>query len=291
MQWYLVLKNLLTTASTLWPFCTDELLSGPNFLYSMEGGMNLAVGGNTTALPGSSVDPNGPSRSTQNTLAAAAAYAAASAAACDPSSSTTGSGSPWYGPPASPSPAGAPHTPLDITQLKGLSLVDGDEVIEKVKGQWLPAHGGAPQSGLASQMTRGADPPAGMEAWSNVAPEGVAKAGEGEPGSDGPAGGQLQALQRLQQQLLLADAAAASAAASAGGSAHGGTALPLIRSPSMSGPNAGRDPAEVLMAQVRGGREKNSKMIVLSTTHMGSSQHTLEKKTLDCREREPAGFQ
>lgn len=232
--------------------------------------MNLAVGGNTSTVLGGAADPNGPSRATQNALAAAAAYAAASAAASDPSSSATGSGSPWYGPPASPAgnPLIASHASLDIAQLKGLTLVEGDEVIEKVKGQWLPAQGSGPSqqsgsgiaSGLGSGMTRGADPPAGMEAWSNVGPEGPVKglAGDGEAGGEkGLAGGQLQALQRLQQQLQLADAAAANAAASAGGSVHGGGGvLPLIRSPSMSGPNAGRDPAEVLMSQVRADQGK-----------------------------------
>ncbi|MEW5311628.1 MAG: hypothetical protein WDW38_003327 [Sanguina aurantia] len=216
------------------------------------GGMNLAVGGNT--------DPLGaPSRPTQSAIAAAAAYAASAAAAADLSSS--GSGSPWYGPPASPagtSPTG-PLPPLDAAQLKGLSLVGGDEVIEKVKGQWLPAHG----SGTATQLSGSGsgsgivsqpsgfgsgtgNAPAGTEAWGSASGEGGVggvKAREGE--------GQLQALQRLQQQLHLADAAAASVAATsgAGGSVHGGGVLPLIRSPSMSGPNAGRDPAEVLMAQ------------------------------------------
>lgn len=226
--------------------------------------MNLAVGGNTSSVLGGIADPSGgPSRATQNALAAAAAYAAASAAASDPSSSATGSGSPWYGPPASPAgnPLIASHASLDIAQLKGLTLVEGDEVIEKVKGQWLPAHGSSSSqqsgmvSGPGSGMTRGTDPPAGMEAWSNVGPEGPGKGlvGDGEAGGEkGLAGGQLQALQRLQQQLQLADAAAASAAASAGGSVHGGGGvLPLIRSPSMSGPNAGRDPTEVLMSQVR----------------------------------------
>lgn len=216
--------------------------------------MNLAVGGNTSS-PMASTDPLGtPSRATQ--FAAAAAYAASATAAADLSSS--GSGSPWYGPPASPagtSPTGS-LPPLDAAQLKGLSLVEGDEVIEKVKGQWLPAHGSGTSiqlsgsgsgSGIVPQLSGfgigAGNAPAGMEAWGNAAGEGGGKAGEGE--------GQLQALQRLQQQLQLADAAAASAAAaSAGGSVHGGGVLPLIRSPSMSGPNAGRDPTEVLMAQV-----------------------------------------